>query len=231
MKMNRLLTTLALVSTAAAADAAASNESKIQAALDNFAAHSDEILQRAMKEGSGGAAIDTVAIDANGDIVSSSSAALYAEFGLKAVNTELDKIYEKLIEEHDMYEEYYEAFEELAEGSTTITYDDLEEWEDIGPVVDKLEEDEFFNLWHKATGSDDEEGGMNLYQFFKFNDLLDNLVMAKVEFKALTKRMGKPEIHMIDCTSGQPYQTTCQMITFKNCGRRRWEQMMLQRML
>ncbi len=197
--MNRILTTLALVSTVAAADASASNESKIQAALENFAAHSDEILQRAMKEGSGGAAaLDTVGIDANGDIISSSSAALYADFGLKAVNTELNKIYEKLIGEHEMYEEYYEAFEELAaengEDSTTITYDDLEEWEDIGPVVDKLGEGEFFDLWHKATGSDDEEGEMNLYQFFKFNDLLDNLVMAKVDFKALSKRMSKPEI-------------------------------------
>eukprot|EP00985_Skeletonema_marinoi_P028975 scaffold26434_cov66-Skeletonema_marinoi.AAC.1 len=180
MKRTLLLSSLALLlacGTSAAA-APADYESKMQAALENYVAHSDEILQRAIKVGNDGAAFDSVEIDANGDVTSSSSAALYAEFGSAAVNTALDKI-NKEIEQQDLLEEYEETFEELTEqngeGATTITYGQLEQWEDVVPIIDKLEDGEFLLLWRKATGSDSE-------------------VMAKVDFKALTKRMFKKEI-------------------------------------
>jgi len=198
MKRTLLLSSLALLvacGTSAAA-APADYESKMQAALENYVAHSDEILQRAIKVGNDGAAIDSVEIDANGDVTSSSSAALYAEFGSAAVNTALDKI-NKEIEQQDLLQEYEESFEELTEqngeGATTITYGQLEQWEDVVPIIDKLEDGEFLLLWRKATGSDS-EGEMTLSQFVAFNDLLDNLVMAKVDFKALTKRIFKKEI-------------------------------------
>eukprot|EP00984_Skeletonema_dohrnii_P017158 scaffold7749_cov105-Skeletonema_dohrnii-CCMP3373.AAC.2 len=198
MKRTLLLSSLALLvacGTSAAA-ASADYESKIQAALENYAAHSDEILQRAIKVGNDGTAIDSVEIDANGDVTSSPSAALYAEFGSAAVNTALDKI-NKEIEQQDLLEEYEESFEELTEqngeGATTITYGQLEHWEDIVPIIAKLEDGEFLMLWRKATGSDS-QGEMTLSQFVAFNDLLDNLVMAKVDFKALTKRLFKKEI-------------------------------------
>ncbi len=75
LNMNRILATLLVISTSVAAlDASADYESRIQEALDDYAAHSDEILQRAMKEGNDGTAVDTVEIDAaNGEILSSSS--------------------------------------------------------------------------------------------------------------------------------------------------------------
>eukprot|EP00986_Skeletonema_menzelii_P010986 scaffold5513_cov141-Skeletonema_menzelii.AAC.2 len=197
-----LLTLLATCGTSAVAvdDASADYESKIKAALENYAAHSDEILQRAIEVGNndGAAAIDNVEIDANGDIISlSSSAEVYADFGLKAVNAQLHKIH-KLIEQYDLHHEYKEIFWELTAqngaGSTTIPYEQLQEWDEIAPILDKLYDKEFLNLWQKAIGSESHEGEMTLSQFVKFNDLLDNLVMAKVDFKALTKRLGKPEI-------------------------------------
>ena len=94
--MNRttlLITLTLLVCSTSALDATSADyESKIQAALDNYAAHSDAILQRAIKLGNHGIAVETVEIDANGDILSSSSsAALYADFGLNAVNKALDR--------------------------------------------------------------------------------------------------------------------------------------------
>mmetsp|Transcript_12640 Transcript_12640/g.18802 ORF Transcript_12640/g.18802 Transcript_12640/m.18802 type:complete len:571 (+) Transcript_12640:3-1715(+) len=193
--MIRIVTTLLVVSTAAVAAAApADYESKMQAALDNYAAHSDEILQNAIKEGNDGdAAIDTVEIDAKGDIITSSSdsAKLYAEFGSEAVNAALDQINnvvgEQKVDSSDMYKE---TFEELTaqngEGSTTITYGQVEEWEEQGDIMEELKDGEFLSLWQKATGSESQEGEMTLSQFATFNDLLDKLLMAKADFMTVT---------------------------------------------
>ena len=98
--MNRttlLITLTLLVCSTSALDATSADyESKIQAALDNYAVHSDVILQRAIKLGNDGTAVETVEIDANGDILPStsapSSAALYADFGLNAVTNNLNNL-------------------------------------------------------------------------------------------------------------------------------------------
>eukprot|EP00985_Skeletonema_marinoi_P017717 scaffold9783_cov140-Skeletonema_marinoi.AAC.1 len=193
--MIRILTTLLVVSTVAVAAAApADYESKMQAALDNYAAHSDEILQNAIKEGNDGdAAIDTVEIDANGDIITSSSDSvkLYAKFGSEAVNTALDQINNVVGEQKvDSYDVYKETFEPLSaqngEDSTTITYGQLEEWEEQGDIMEELKDGEFLSLWQKATGSESQEGEMTLSQFATFNDLLDKLLMAKADFMTVT---------------------------------------------
>ena len=190
--MIRIVTTLLVVAVAAAAPA--DYESKIQAALDNYAAHSDEILQNAIKEGNDGdASIDTVEIDANGDIITSSSnsAKLYAEFGSEAVNAALDKINtavsEQKVDSSDMYKEAFEELtEQNGEGSTTITYGQLEQWEEEGDIMEELKDGEFLSLWQKATGSESQEGNMTLSQFATFNDLLDKLLMAKADFMTVT---------------------------------------------
>ena len=195
--MNRILATLLMVSTAAVAvavdDASADYESKIKAALENYAAHSDEILQRAIEVGNndGAAAIDNVEIDANGEIKSLSySSEVYADFGLKAVNAQLHKIHKLVEQKVGSYDRYEEVFRELSgAGGTTITYEQLEEWGDMAEMKDVLNEGEVYSLWQRAIGS--KSAVMNLPQFVKFNDLLDNLVMAKANFMKLTK--GKVE--------------------------------------
>jgi len=202
MMMNSILTTLLAVSTStAAADAASSDyEAKIQAALDNYAAHSNEILQRAFHVGSNNNAIDTVEIDANGDILpsSSSSATLYADFGLKAVNEALGRINKANLQKSDA-NVYEEAFGLLTaqnnnNDSHSISYTQLEKWEDIVDLIDELKDGEFLTLWQKATGSESQEGEMNLSQFETFNNLLDKLLMAKIDFMGLTKGNKKEEI-------------------------------------
>jgi len=195
LNMNRILATLLVISTSVAAlDASADYESRIQEALDDYAAHSDEILQRAMKEGNDGTAVDTVEIDAaNGEILSSSSssARLYADLGLKAVNEALGRI--KKVNEHksDAYDVYGEAFQQLTaqndNANPTISYTQLETWEDVADIIHEFKDGELLSLWRKATGSEFQEGQMNLSQFVTFNNLLDKLLMAKVDFMTFTK--------------------------------------------
>jgi hypothetical protein len=204
MKTAALLLSLTLVirSTSAAAvdDASADYEAKIQAALDEYAAHSNEILQRAFHVGSNNNAIDTVEIDANGDFLpsSSSSATLYADFGLKAVNEALGRINKANLQKSDA-DVYEEAFGLLTaqnnnNDSHSISYTQLEKWEDIVDLIDELKDGEFLTLWQKATGSESQEGEMNLSQFETFNNLLDKLLMAKIDFMGLTKGNKKEEI-------------------------------------
>ena len=191
--MNRTLLLLSLallIGNITAADASDHYESKIQAALDTYAAHSEEILQRALQEGS--SAIGAMEIDANGDLITSfsSSATAYVEFGLKAVNEELDKIEKSNKQEIDAHAEYDEVFSALASQNDdgkynpTITYTQLKKFEDI--------DGEFRTLWEKATGEVPPDGHMTLSQFVIFNDLWDKLLMAKVDFTSLTKgKKGK----------------------------------------
>ena len=291
LNMNRILTSLLLlvVTSAAALDASSADyESKIQAALNNYAAHSEEILQRAIKLGNDGTVVETVEIDANGDILPStsapSSAALYADFGLNAVTNNLNNLqrykmakvdfmsltkgeknkedipyatlnnwsalsedlsdkdfhkfwkeavgedvvkgvmnYEQFLVFYDIVEEWLErdsnddpadvwleaakdhlstpqkskkrkgAFKQLAaqnnNDDSTISYAQLEKWEEIAHLTIGLNDGEFLSLWQEATGSESQEseGQMKLSQFVTFNDLLDKLLMAKVDFMTLIK--------------------------------------------
>jgi hypothetical protein len=78
--------------------------------------------------------------------------------------------------------------------SHSISYTQLEKWEDIVDLIDELKDGEFLTLWQKATGSESQEGEMNLSQFETFNNLLDKLLMAKIDFMGLTKGNKKEEI-------------------------------------
>ena len=190
--MNKVLTILSLVCSSAVA---IDYESKMQAALDNFAAGSDGILSRAIEEGNKqGASTDTVEIDANGGIKSSSStASLYADFGLDAVSKELDRI-EKVYDE-TIDPLLREAFTELTakngNDSTTIAYSQLKEWKTMAEVFQLLGDNEVFDIWQEVTGAESKDGKqMTFPQFVTFDELLDKRLMAKADFLILTEGKG-----------------------------------------
>ena len=187
---------------AAGADTAASDyEAKIQAALENYASQSEDILQRAVQKGNG---VGSIEIDADGNVLSSSSASsIYADFGLKAVDEHLSKIEKLNKQKVDAYDTYQEAFSQLAaanddseDNPTTITYTQLQEWDEVADIATELEDGEFLTLWQKATGFESPNDGhiRKLSQFVIFNNLLDKLLMAKIDFLRLTKGTGKDEI-------------------------------------
>ncbi len=220
----KLLSLVLIIGSAAAGadDAAASDyEAKIQAALENYASQSEDILQRSFQKANDGT-IQNVEIDADGNVLSSStSSSIYADFGLKAVDDHLSKIEKLNKQKVDAYDTYQEAFSQLAsqnnnndneDNPPTITYTQLEEWKDITDIIAELKDGEFLTLWRKAIGLDTPEDGlltklsqymwgkgagldtpddgqtMKLSQFVIFNNLLDKLLMAKVDFMKLTKK-------------------------------------------
>ncbi|KAL7451068.1 hypothetical protein ACHAWC_002915, partial [Mediolabrus comicus] len=224
IKLLSLVLIIGRVAAAAGADAASEYEAKIQAALENYASQSENILQRAFQKGNAGT-IQNVEIDADGNVLSSSTASsIYADFGLKAVDEHLIKIEKLNKQKADAYDTYQEAFSQLAsqnnnndneDNPTTITYAQLEEWKDIADIIAELKDGEFLTLWRKAIGLDTPEDGlltklsnlwqkaagsdtpdddgqtMKLSQFVIFNNLLDKLLMAKVDFMKLTKNKKK----------------------------------------
>ncbi|KAK1739331.1 hypothetical protein QTG54_009874 [Skeletonema marinoi] len=193
MKRTLLLSSLALLvacGTSAAA-APADYESKMQAALDNYAAHSDEILQRAIKVGNDGAAIDSVEIDANGDVTSSSSAALYAEFGSAAVNTALDRI-NKEIEQQDLLEETLDP-----EMWARFSYWDLHDFFGCEKAFDSPRplwtDQQWYDVWdlyHEFIEEDKKDGPFTKVRAYQFSKDYMDLSQNAIPFQSGEKGRG-----------------------------------------
>ena len=63
-------------------------------------------------------------------------------------------------------------------GSTTITFSQLKQWEEISLLIEEegtLGEDEFMTLWENSLNVKGSDGDMNLEGFVKFNAALDEL--------------------------------------------------------